>query len=100
MHKRGKKREPVSIGSVFGQILESHGLSTRYYYERAVTIWEEAAGKEISSCSRAMRVENGTLFISVQNAVMRQEMHFMKNSLIQAVNNKLGKNVIRDLILR
>ena len=100
MKQRKKKREPISLGSVFGEFLEKRGLTKRYLYDRALYFWKEAVGEEISSLTRPIRVENGTLVVAVENAVMRQELYFMKPTLIDSLNKKLGREIIRDLMFR
>ena len=59
--------------------------------------WAEIVGERIAQISEADRIENGVLIVKVSSPVWRNELVFMKSSLINSVNEALAKTVVKDI---
>tara|TARA_Y100000768_G_C23668964_1_gene536811 strand:- start:215 stop:490 length:276 start_codon:yes stop_codon:yes gene_type:complete len=73
------------------------GIKSALDQEAAVTFWESIVGAKISSVAKAEKVESGTLFVSVETSVWRQELHMQKEELINKINKKIGTKTIREI---
>ena len=65
--------------------------------ESAVILWGAIVGKNVSSVTKAERVESGALIVRVETSVWRQELHMQKNEIIKKINKKIGTTAIRDI---
>jgi len=63
-------------------------------------IWEELMGKTIARYTDSIQIINHTLFISTSVAPLKNELLYQKEKIIQRVNDALGDNVIKDLVIR
>ena len=63
-------------------------------------VWEELMGKTIARYTDSIQIINQTLFISTSVAPLKNELLFQKEKIIQRVNEALGENVIRDVVIR
>ena len=86
-----------SIGNVFTQLFNDLGINKAIQQNMAVSRWAEIVGKRIAEISEAERIENGVMYVKVSSPVWRNELVFMKNSLINSVNEALAKNVVKDI---
>ena len=62
--------------------------------------WEEIMGKTIAKYTENIRIINDTLFITTHVAPLKQELIFQKEKIKLRVNEALGKNVIREIIIK
>lgn len=86
-----------SIGNVFTQLFRDLGIEKAIQQNQAVTKWSDIVGERIAEFSEAQRIENGVLYVKVNSPVWRNELVFMKSSLINSVNEALAKNVVKDI---
>ena len=62
-------------------------------------IWPEVVGQMIASRTKSVRVMDGKLFVSFTSAVVRNEIMMVKEGLIRALNEKVGKEVVKEMII-
>ena len=85
------------IGNVFTQLFSDLGIDKAIQQNMAVAQWSEIVGERIAEISEAERIEKGVLFVKVNSPVWRNELGFMKSSLINSVNEALAKNIVKDI---
>ncbi len=85
------------IGNVFTQLFRDLGIDKAIQQNMAVCKWAEIVGERIAQISEAERIENGVLTVKVSSPVWRNELVFMKASLINKVNEALAKTVVKDI---
>ena len=66
----------------------------------AVSLWEEIAGEKVASHTRAVRFQQGTLVIEVDNPSWMNELSYIKHHLIEEINKQLEKPVVKGIIFR
>ncbi len=64
--------------------------------------WHAIVGDKIASIAtpKEFETDTGKLTLQVKNSMWRNELSFLKISLIENLNIKLGDNTIQDIILR
>ena len=78
-------------------VLRKWGLRQHVNERMALSVWHEAAGSKLSSCTRAAAVKEGILFVQVQNSSWAQHLTFFKGTLLKKINRLLKGNVIKDI---
>lgn len=63
-------------------------------------VWEEIMGKTVAKYTDSIQIANHTLFISTSVAPLKNELLYQKETIIKRVNEALGDNVIRDVVIR
>ena len=79
------------------EAVDGAGIKSARNQEAAVTIWGVVVGKAVSSVTKAVGVESGTLIVSVETSVWRQELHMQKKEIINKLNKKIGTKAIREI---
>ena len=63
-------------------------------------VWEKIMGKTIAKYTDKIQIINGTLFISSQVAPLKNELLFQKDKINERVNEALGDNVIKEVVIK
>ena len=94
--KQGKTQK---IDELLTLYLKQVGLDRKFKEREVVMIWPEIVGDMIASRTKSVRVSDGKLFVSFTSPVVKNEILFVKEGLIAALNERLREQVIRDLIV-
>ena len=89
---------PEAVGDLLEDVLADLGLTDKLEGYRAVLAWEEVAGPSLAEHAQALRFHRGKLELAVPSGVWRTQLSFSKRQLIERLNQRLGKTVVRDLI--
>ena len=77
--------------------LKKAGLEKGVSQNKALLVWKEVVGDSVSQNTKPEKIESGTLYIKTSNSTWRQELVFKKTDIIKKLNNKLGKNTIKEI---
>ena len=80
-------------------LLNNHGLEKGVQQNTAVVVWDAVVGEKVSQNTKPISVEHGVITVSVSNPTWRQELLFKQQDIIKQLNNKLGKNTIKEIRL-
>jgi len=78
-------------------------LSKRMGEAQALGRWEKAVGPVIGKHARAVRVENGVLWVEVDHPIWKSELHHRKRQILEILNREGGatpdEEKLQDLLL-
>ena len=61
---------------------------------------EELLGKNLMKYINDLSVKNGTLIIKVKSAVVRNELSYQKSEIIKKINEQVGNEILKEIILK
>ncbi|RMF54625.1 MAG: DUF721 domain-containing protein [Calditrichaeota bacterium] len=85
------------IGDAIFKLFKALGMKERFEENMALFYWDSTVGKEIARHTEPMKVNQGILFVKVDNDAWRNELTFLKHEIIQKLNEKLGKKTIEEI---
>lgn len=62
--------------------------------------WEETVGKAISVKTSRIYIKNKVLYVHLSSSVVRNELLMLRKAIVDKLNEKVGKKVITDLVLK
>ncbi|MBD5187050.1 MAG: DUF721 domain-containing protein [Bacteroidales bacterium] len=89
-----------TIGDVMRSIVAESSFGPQLDEVKAIECWPQIVGKELSGRMGRPRVSRGIMTIVTRHAPLRQEMMMHRTSLARAINQMLGKEVIKEIIFR
>lgn len=95
-----KTRNPRPIGISLPEVMTSLGLAGKIKQFEVLEIWPVVVGEQIAAVTRAERIQEGKLFISVNRSTWRNELVFLKKELITRINAVMQRDVVKDIIFR
>jgi len=100
MSKRARMSFPLPVPGFLQESLQSLGLAERLRDAEIWRVWPDAVGAVVAARARPLRIINGTLTVAVSSAPWMQELHFMTGMMKEKLNEKLGAEVVREIVLK
>ncbi len=85
------------LNQLIHQFLESIGIGGKIEENLAMVYWDSVVGKEISQHTNPFKIAEGILYVKVNDPVWRNELQFFKNDIIEKLNTKMGKHLVKDV---
>ena len=92
-----KRTDIKPIGQVIREHLQRLNESGKLSETIALTAVDDVLGKEFASLIKDRRIENGVLLLKTDSAALRSELFANRSQLMQKLNEKTGKNIIKDV---
>jgi predicted nucleic acid-binding Zn ribbon protein len=90
-------RAPKHIGASLRGIIKDLGMEKKLDQVRVVRVWSEIVGDNIANIAVADRVFEDILYVKVKSPTWRTELLFQKRNILQRIDAKIGKNIIKDI---
>ncbi len=90
----------ISIGDAIKEFLKGSKLKHGIQALQIDDAWEKIMGKTIAKYTDKIEIINQTLFISSTVAPLKNELLYQKEKIIERVNEALGENVIKEVVIR
>ena len=100
MKSSKRKFGPQSVSEVLGEIIASKALYPGITNARLNEIWHQLMGLNISQYTDKISLRGSTLFVSLSNAALREELSYGKDKIIKMMNEEVGNEVVAKLVLR
>ena len=89
-----------SISDVLKAFIETNKLQGGMDRIDVQEAWKSLMGNGVNSYTKEVVLKGTTLYVSLTSAVLREELSYGKQKIIAMINEELGKEVIKDVILR
>ncbi|MFD0835400.1 DUF721 domain-containing protein [Mariniflexile aquimaris] len=95
-----RNNEHISISDALKEFVETNKLEKGLNKVNVADAWANLMGNGVNNYTRAVNLENSTLYIQLSSSVLREELSYGKEKIIKMLNEELGKEIIKKLILR
>jgi hypothetical protein len=89
-----------SMQQALQQFLKQSRLKSGMQALQITDVWENIMGKTIAKYTDKIEIINGTLFIHSQVAPLKNELLYQKEKIIERVNEALGEQVVKEVVIR
>ena len=62
--------------------------------------WKSLMGNGVNSYTRNVVLKGSTLYVELTSAVLREELTYGKDKIIRMINEELGREVVKEVVLR
>jgi predicted nucleic acid-binding Zn ribbon protein len=97
MSEKGRKNRESTIGEAIERLLKAYRLDDKMVEMNVISAWEELMGKAVAMRTTSLFIHDGVLRVTMNSAVMRDELAAGKQVIILRVNEHAGKELIRDV---
>ena len=95
-----RKFESQSIRKVLDEILNSEALKTGITNTRIKDLWFELMGSQMTNYTDKVLLKGNTIIVSLNNAALREELTYGKEKIRKMMNEELGNEVLKKIVLR
>lgn len=88
-----KRSEPVSIGDIISKVFNESG--PKILHQQASYLWTEVVGPGVNRyTTRRYVTPEGVMHVYISSAPLKNELQFMRRRLVDAINSRIGQEVI------
>jgi predicted nucleic acid-binding Zn ribbon protein len=95
-----KKEKLIPLKDIMSFILKNGNLPINSDDAEIWTTWEEAVGKAIAGHAKPTWIKKGCLRVTVTDAIWLQELEYVKETIIDKLNGKLGRKAVQRIDFR
>ena len=95
MPKRDSSTE--RLGDVLSNSLKRLELGKRLDEYGVWPVWNDVVGKPVARNAQPERIRNGTLFVKVSSPVWMQQLQYMKEMIVDNINQRLKADVVKNI---
>jgi hypothetical protein len=95
-----RKSNQQSIRSVIKRVLKNQKLEGRLQDLDVLNNCEEVLGKNLMKYIINLSFRGGVLVIKMKSAVVRNELSYQKSEILKKINQKTGKEIVKEIILK
>ncbi|MBK8442637.1 MAG: DUF721 domain-containing protein [Sphingobacteriales bacterium] len=88
-----------SLGEVLRHFLKENELQDKLHEAKVIALWEELMGEAIVRHTAAVSLRQGKLLLRITSAPLRQELLYARERIAALFNEKLGTNLIREVVV-
>lgn len=88
------------MGDALQDWLRLSGHGARLEDARAELAWKEVMGEAVSRKTRYLKVRSGVMTVELDSAPMKEEFMMARSRIQAMINEHLGVETIREVIIR
>ncbi len=95
-----KRNNNESLGNILKQWLENQPFSNKIYSAKIKEIWLLKMGTTINSYTTSLILNKSTLIIQLTSSVIRHELSMNKEKIKSMLNEEIGKEIIKEVVIQ
>lgn len=95
-----RNNENISISDALKEFVETNRLEKGLNKVNVAEAWVKLMGNGVNNYTTSVNLERETLYVQLSSSVLREELSYGKQKIIDMLNEELGKVIIKKLVLR
>ena len=88
------------IGDIIRKLMKNPKIEGKLDELDALQVWEELIGCQICKYVTDQKIYKRTLYVKLKSAIVRNELSYKKSEFISQINNRLGKKILTNIVLK
>lgn len=97
MNENKRSANQATVGELIEKLMKAYRLDGKLKEMDVLQAWGEMMGIAVANRTKNIQIKNKTLFLTMDSAVMRDELSYGKTVIIERVNQKAGFEMINDV---
>jgi len=85
---------------VLNKFIEKNSLNSGLDNVKVQNLWKNTMGDNVNSYTNEVILKNQTLYISLSSSILRQELSYGKDKIIELINKEFGQSTVKKIVLR
>jgi hypothetical protein len=95
-----KKKNDISLQDAMKDMLHEYRLTPQLNESRVKSLYTELMGKTISTYTTQVSVRKNILYLTIVSAPLKHELSYGKDKIRSLLNDALGEEFIREVVIR
>ncbi len=92
-----KKHKVQSVGDLITQFIQGTELEKSLLERQVIQAWPNVMGPMVANLTGEMDMKNGTLFVHIHSAALRQQLFECRYEVIKKLNQAINAQFIKDI---
>lgn len=94
-----REKDTFSMKDLMGAFIKENNLSKGMQKLEIEEIWAKLMGQGVVSYTEKLQLQNKTLVVSLSSSVLREELSYGKEKIMNMMNEELGSKLISKVML-
>ena len=95
-----KRKNEQSIGEILREYLKMTQLENHVFETRIAEVWQETLGDRITLETDRIHLQSGTLFVTLKSPSLKHDILMQRTVIRTVLNEKLGGDIIKSVVIR
>ena len=92
--------EEHSMQDILKEFIQVNKLDSGMNKVDVEQAWKNLMGNGVNNYTEEVLLKNNTLYVKLSSAVLRNELSYGKDKIIKMINEEMGKEVVKSIVLR
>ena len=92
--------EQTSLQDILKEFIQVNKLDSGMDKVDVEQAWKNLMGNGVNNYTEEVLLKRETLYVKLSSAVLRNELSYGKDKIIKMINEEMGKEVVKSLVLR
>jgi predicted nucleic acid-binding Zn ribbon protein len=97
---RRKMPRPVAVADLLATVFQGKPAEKRLKEGKIWLVWDAAVGAQIAGKAHPVSFRDGILTVAVSSAPWMQQLTFLKQGMVEKLNELIGSDLVRDIYLK
>ena len=98
MAKRNNDNQPIE--DILKEFVKTNNLQSGLDKVNVREAWANLMGNGVNNYTTAIELKYETLYVQLSSSVLREELSYGNEKIVKMLNEAIGKDVIKKLVLR
>ncbi len=98
MAKRNNDNQPIE--DILKEFVKTNNLQSGLDKVNVREAWANLMGNGVNNYTTAIELKHETLYVQLSSSVLREELSYGNEKIVKMLNESIGKNVVKKLVLR
>ena len=90
----------LNIQDALKDFVESNNLNKGLNKVNVRDAWVKLMGNGVNNYTTSVDLKNETLYVQLNSSALREELSYGKDKIVTMLNEELGENIIKKIVLR
>ena len=95
-----KKSSEEKLDKALDSFIDQKQIRKGYYQTSIQKVWKDMMGEMVSEYTSSIRISGEKLILEFTSSSLKQEFVFKKEKLVKMINDRMGKEVVKEVIIR
>ncbi len=95
-----RKKNNLSLKEALNEFISTNRLQGGIDKVNVKEAWVKLMGNGVNNYTTAVELRNETLYVSLSSSVLREELSHGRSKIITMLNEELGKDLVKQIVLR
>ncbi len=98
MAKRNNDNQPIE--DILKEFVKTNNLQSGLDKVNVREAWANLMGNGVNNYTTAIELKHETLYVQLSSSVLREELSYGIEKIVKMLNESVGKDIVKKLVLR